>query len=383
MGLLKRLLFILTNIIFIVSCSTSLIIRDIKREAEGLLTFGQVEERRFYSDKMLKPELQLKWNATTNGSQPNSSVLILNEHVIVSDLSGRIYSFDRTTGKQEGFEKFIGAISTAPVVNKLRFYFVVNVKEENFAQFIVFDYLNGKILSENKIAGSVTNELIKVADGVIVLSDIGELIKYNYGGGREWSIKTKSITLSNPAANDENIIFGNIKGELIIVERATGNIIYQEKVSESIESGFTIEDYIVYFGDSSGKLIAFDFNQKKVIWAISTGTKILATPVFNEDTIIIGNLAGDLFGIDKSSGKKKWVLKTKGIINTTPLLTRSFLIQPDFNKKVYFINPSLGLIVKTYEFERRVKLSPVLYDEILFLGTDRGEIFAYQTVEAK
>lgn len=383
MGFLKKFLASILSVIIVYSCSTPFILKNVRLDNNGVYTFGKNENRNFYYDAAISEKLELKWSASTNGSQPNTSVLVLNNFVIVSDLSGRIYAFDKETGKLIGYEKYSGAISTAPVINNLRIFFVLNEKLEFYSTLKMFDYVNNKILAEDKINGAVTNEMLRLDEGMVLLTDRGELIKYNYVGYRDYTVNLKTTTNCNPAANEKFIAFGTLKGELVIVNRNDGTLYYKEKIAGPIESGFTFDSGMIYFGDSNGILYAFDPVNKKIIWQFNTGAKIVATPVYDNSKIIIGNLSGRIIAVDKKNGEKIWVRNTKGIINTTPLLTKTFLIQPDFNKKIYLINASIGSIVDTLEFDRRVKLTPVINDGILFLGSDRGQINAYQTFEVK
>jgi len=382
MGFLKKFLLLILILIFY-SCSTPFILKNGWGNEDAINTYGKNENRNFYYDVAITDKLELKWIASTNGSQSNTSVLILNNYLIVTDLSGRIYAFEKETGKLVGYEKFNGAIYSAPIINNLRIYFVVNEKLEHFSTFKMFDFVNNKILAEDKINGSVTNELLKLNDGIIVLTNRGELIKYNYVGYRNFTINLKTSVNCNPAANDELIVFGTLKGEIVILNRKDGTIYFKEKVCGPIESGFTIENNYIYFGDSNGVLYAFDIVNKKIIWQFNTGSKIVVTPVFDNSKIIVGNLGGRIVAVDKKSGDKIWSINTKGVINTTPILTKTFLIQPDFNKKVYFLNAATGSIVDTIEFDRRVKLSPVIDQGMLFLGSDRGQIYAYKTFDVE
>jgi outer membrane protein assembly factor BamB len=382
-GFLKKIFPLILSVFIVYSCSTPFILKNARYEDDDISTFGKNEKRNFYFDVAITEKLDFKWTASTNGSQPNTSVLILNNYVIVSDLSGRIYAFDKDTGKLIGYEKYNGAISTAPVLNNLRIYFVLNEKHESYSTLKMFDFVNNKILAEDKIIGSVTNELLRLDEGIVVLTDVGELIRYNYVGYRDYSVNLKTSTNCNPAANDKFIAFGTVKGELVILNRSDGTAYFMEKIAGAIESGFTFENDIIYFGDSNGLLYAFDSNSKKIIWQFNTGAKIVATPVFDNSKIIVGNLSGKIVAVDKNNGELIWTQRTKGIINTTPLLTKTLLVQPDFNRKVYFINSSTGSIVDTLEFDRRVKLTPVINDGILFIGYDRGKINAYQTFEVK
>ncbi|MDQ7818509.1 MAG: PQQ-binding-like beta-propeller repeat protein [Melioribacteraceae bacterium] len=378
---MKKLILIISSLALFYSCTNPLILKNSHIDDSGILTFGRTGERNFYYDKSITEFLQLKWTAETNGSQPNSSVLVSGDFVIVSDLSGRVYAFDRTSGKMIGYEKNDGSISTAPVLKYFRLYYAVNEKNHFYSTFKMFDFVNNKVLVEDRISGSVTNEMIRMEDGIAVLTNRGELIKYNYTASRVWSTNLKSSIKSNPATNDHLIALGTMSGELILINKVDGSIVYREKISTSIEGGFTFENDWLYFGDNDGIIYSFDTKSNKIVWRFNTGSKILATPVFDSEKLIVGNLSGRIFAVNKNSGEKIWMVDTKGLINTTPMLTKTFLVQPDNNKKVYMINASLGIIVKTYEFDRRVKLTPVLYDGMIFLGSDRGQIHAYQTFD--
>lgn len=378
MGLLKKIVSIIIALFSIYSCTQHLIVKNMTVDNSGIFMYGKVPQRIFYENISICDSLQLKWIAETNGSQSNTSVVINDDFIFVSDLSGRIYGFDLTTGKLIGYEKYSGSISIAPVLYKLRIYFVVNLKSENYSTFVMQDISNGNKIREEKIEGSVNNELLKLENGIVVLSDRGELIKFNFAGLKEWSVDTKISTRSIPASDGKIILFGNQKGEVIIVSASDGKILFRKKICNGIESGFTIDGNVAYFSDVSGKIYSFDYIEKKVLWFFDTGAKIVVTPVFDSEKIFVGNLSSNLYSIDKKDGHLIWKYESKGVINSTPLLLKNILVQPDFNKKVYLINPSNGMVIKTIKFDTRVKLSPVYFNDMIFLGADRGQIYAYK-----
>lgn len=379
MGFLRKIFLHIISIALLYSCSQPIILKNMSAEDDGYFIFGKSNVRNNFENISITEYLQPLWVSETSGSQANNSVLIYGKYLFAADLSGRIYVFDRNEGKQLGYEKFPGAISANPVIYKLKLFFVVNEREEKYSTFIHFDFVNGKILSEDLITGSVSNELLLLDDGIVVVTDSGEIIKYNLVGTRLWSTKTKTTTQSSPVSDGKVIVFGNQLGEIVIVDCNDGTIKYKEKIADPIESGISMESDTIYFGDRTGKIYSFDIDKKKINWEYNTGSNIKSMPVFDANNVIVGNLAGKVFSIDKSSGEKNWMINTQGVINTTPLLTNSYLYQPDLNKKVHVINKSLGEIVKTYDFERRLKLMPIYYDGIIYLGSDKGEIHAFQT----
>ncbi|MFA5804414.1 MAG: PQQ-binding-like beta-propeller repeat protein [Melioribacteraceae bacterium] len=364
--------------LLLLNCTQPIAFKNMIVGGSGYFMFGKGPERDFFQNKSIKDSIILKWSAETSGSQANTSVVIYDNILFVGDLSGKLYAFDRTSGKMFGYEKYSGSISITPVVNNLRVFFLLNQLNEKYSVLKIFDYLNGNVLLESKISGSVQNEMIKLNDGIVVLTDQGEIIKFNFIGSREWSVNTKVSTKSSPASNGDLILFGNEKGELIAVSSNIGKIKYRMNISNGIEGDFSIEGDYAYFGDNNGKLFCVSVNEGRIVWTVDTKSKILSTPVMNDDKVFVGNLGGEIFCINKSSGKLIWKIETGGVINTTPALFKNYLVQPDLNRKIYFIDTNNGEITKTYDFEKRVKLSPVYYDGILYLGADKGIINAYQ-----
>jgi len=343
--------------------------------------FGGSSERSFHKDLSINNDIELKWSFQTTGSQGNTSIIIYKDILFITDLSGKIYGLDRLTGKLIGNEKYTGSIPIAPVINGVRMFFIVNNLHERFSTFILYDLAGGKILSESKIIGGVNNEMLKLDDGIIVLSDSGELIKFNLVGQRLWSVESKINCKVSPASDGEVIVFGNEKGELITVSADNGETIYRKKICGEICGDFTTDGINTYFGENSGILFSVRMADGKINWAFDTKNKILSSPVLNESQIMIGNLAGDICCLSSDTGIMLWKLTTGGVINTAPLLTKNFLIQPDYNRKIYFIGPQTGKIEKTLDFEGRVKLSPVWYDGILYLGSDKGKLDAYAALQ--
>jgi len=381
MGFLKKIYIKYISpfvLLIFLSCTQPIAFKNMIVGGSGYFMFGKNPERKFFQNISIESDIKLKWSAETSGSQANTSVVIYDYILFVGDLSGKLYAFDRTTGKMFGYEKYTGSISTTPIVNNLRVFILLNQFNEKFSMLKIFDYLNGNVFFESKIYGGVQNEMIKMNDGIVVLTDQGELIKFNFVGARDWSVNTKVATKSSPASNGDLILFGNEKGELIAVSSNTGEIKYRMKISNGIEGNFSINENFAYFGDNSGKLFCVFVNDGKIVWTVDTKSKILSTPVMNDEKVFIGNLAGEIFCIHKLSGKIIWEIGTGGVINTTPVLFKNYLVQPDLNRKIYFIDTNSGEITKAYDFEKRVKLSPVYYDGILYLGADKGIINAYQ-----
>jgi outer membrane protein assembly factor BamB len=127
----------------------------------------------------------------------------------------------------------------------------------------------------------------------------------------------------------------------------------------------------------NGNLYAIDIQNGNVIWKYYSGARIIMAPSAVNGNIYFGNLAGELFCIS-DKGDLIWKISTGGILNATPFATENFLIVPDMDKKFYFVDIKSGKIVKTYNVDGRIRLSPVIFRNILLIGYGRGDLQAYE-----
>jgi outer membrane protein assembly factor BamB len=380
MGFLKNMIQIILLGILLFSCSKQLVLSDLNYNSDGHLMFGKTNERTFYYPFNLGDSLKMKWTADTKGSYKNTSMTFLDEYMFIGDLAGNVYAFELISGKEMGQQKSKGAVNISPIIYTTKIAFVVEELKEVYSTIYFYDYYKGDIISEHVIKGSCSNELVKNDDAVLLLSDNGILFNYSLSGNKKWEIDTKSSVRCAPAMSNDKFIFANLNGEVIAVNINSKEIIYRNKLAQSIQSGITINGKDGYFGDDDGNVTCFDIETGALIWNFETGDQIKSIPVMNDKNLLVGNLKGNIYSLDKNSGELNWDISTGGIINTTPILFDDYLVQPDLFKLIHFVDVETGEIVKQISVEKRLKMSPVYFNNTIYFGMDKGEILAFEIV---
>jgi hypothetical protein len=171
-GLLKNLAKIVLLLLIFTSCTKRLILSDLDLGGKVHPMFGKVPQRTFYHNIDLGDSLSLKWETDTKGSYKNSSPIFLDEYMFTSDLAGRVYAFDLQLGKILGEEKNKGAVSIAPVIYNSKMVYVVEELNEAYSTVYFYDYYNGDYIKEHMIKGSVGNELLKIDDAILMISEM-------------------------------------------------------------------------------------------------------------------------------------------------------------------------------------------------------------------
>lgn len=377
MKVFLKIFFVMFSFVLI-KCSQPIILKNKIDEQKGILQFGITSDRNFFVDKNISYTLEQIWSNETYGSFSNSSLLVYDKYLFVSDLSGRLFVFDRLNGKQIGYEKFSGEILVSPIINSFRIYIPVNNSEKKYSTIITFDFLQGKILNELKIDGKINFELIKADDGILVITNKGEICKVNFIGDLEWKVKLDFEIISNASLKNNLCFLGNNKSELILFDLAKKEIIKKIKLQSNITSGIAFENDFLFFTTEDGTVYSYNYVNNKINWYVKTNSKAITFPVQDSKNIYIGNLGGEYFCFEKISGKIIWKFSSNSLFNSTPLLFNNLIVIPDNNKKVYLRDVKNGNVLSTLNFERRVKLTPLFYEGIIYFGVDRGEIYAYK-----
>lgn len=377
MGFLKKFFYLLILII-LNSCSASLIKVNVKNTNIQHPIFGTNSQRYFFYPIILSDTLNLLWRATTYAGFNNSSVVISDSIVFVSELSGRVYAFFINSGKPAGVIKTKGTIYSSPIVLNYRIYYPLIKKGLNLTELIVYDFFSGKLLHSIEIFDRITNQILFDNNAIYLTAEDGTVYKFSFEMKLIWQLETKSNINCVPALLNDYLFIGNQSGEILKINKNDGKILNRVKISSRFLSGITATDDAIFIADEEGILFSINPRDLNIIFKTPTGAKILMNPAIDFENIFIGNLKGKFFSINKSTGKINWSKNLGGLLNVTPLVTLNKIILPDAFKAIWFLEKQSGLVTKKLELEGRAKLSPVLFNNYLIIGYDDGVLETYE-----
>ena len=364
-------------------CSKKLVFDSLAPSNSYYRQYGAGIENDFYFPDNLGDSLVYKWTAETSGSYSPLSFTCFDSLLFAGDLSGNLYSFNYISGKELGVIKEKGAVSVSPVLDGFKVYYILNNYKNKFFTFIIYDYYNGDIISEKEIESQCDNEMLIFEDGVVILAESGLLLKFSKSGERLWSRETGILSICHPASDGENIIFGNIKGELISVKNKDGRINFRKDIGSGFESGVSVMEGHAYAGDNEGFFYCVNIDSGELIWKINSGAPIKSPAPLDEQNAYIVNLAGRIIAAGRLTGEVIWDKKPGGLFNAAPIVFKDRILVPDLEKRVIIMDKKDGRITSQIDFERRVKMTPLYYRGRVYFGVDKGEIICYQTEGSK
>lgn len=384
MGFLKNLIKIYLSVFLLLlinGCAKSIIKIVGQTDETPVAMFADTGERNFHYPIQFSDSLNLLWENDVHGSFNNSSFLFFDSTVIVHDLGGRIHAFNIYNGKLIGVLKYKGAVFSTPILFNLTIVTALVLNNENNTELIFYDLYSGKEIKTIEIEGKVINQMLKIENDLFLITEDGLAAKYSSKGNEIWRIKLDSFVHSNPAHSNGKIYFGNDNGEFICLDSKSARIIYNKQIGSVFNGGVTIKNELAYLGDDNGVLYAVNLKDGDLEWKFDAGSRILMNPAVNNENVFFGNLAGELFSLKKDTGVLNWKKKFNGaVFSSAPIITNNRIIIPNLFKSVFIVDEKNSDLVKELSFDARVKMTPAIRNNLLFIGYDNGMVRAYEIV---
>lgn len=157
----------------------------------------------------------------------------------------------------------------------------------------------------------------------------------------------------------------------------SGNIvpIWSFQVEDAIRSTPLINDGIVFVGSYDNNLWALDAREGSLVWKFATGGGIGSSPAYSGGMVFVGSTDGALYAVDAYTGNRKWLFKTDGKIYSTPAPAVGLVFFGSDDGKLYAIRPGPAGAREMWHFNAMapVRSSPRVISDRLFFGTDIGE----------
>jgi outer membrane protein assembly factor BamB len=199
-----------------------------------------------------------------------------------------------------------------------------------------------------------------------------------------WEAPAQDGVLGAPAIVGEHVFVGILGGELLCLDRETGDLIWSYKSvkkvpKNSFAPGFlaspTVTDDSVYIGDEDGVFHAINRKTGKQRWVYQTFAEIISSASIVGKTVIFGSYDSNLYCLNMD-GTLNWKYETMDRVNGSPAVSNGFSFVTGCDEHLRVINILTGK--QEYEMNLRTYLiaSPAIKGDMLYVGTYASEVIA-------
>ena len=267
---------------------------------------------------------------------------------------------------------------------------------DNLAKLYLLDASNGKLIWKNEHKVFFISQIKVDRDRFYVLDASNIFTCYSLSNGKKiWEFKgeTKLINSQQQTSviiNNENVIFNNSKGEIISLDKMSGNlnwltptIEYGESLQSFLvkNSDLVLNDKSIYFSNNNNSFFSLDVNLGLVNWKQSINSYL--RPVIIDNIVLTISPKGYLYILEKKSGniirstdifynlkpRKRDKIQISGFISTKEKIYLS-----TNNGKIIVVNIRDGNLDLVYRISRSKISKPYVNNSKLYIIKDNGII---------
>ncbi len=155
-----------------------------------------------------------------------------------------------------------------------------------------------------------------------------------------------------------------------------GKIIWSYDAEEPLILAPSVRGIHSFVVTRSGWLHCVDSETGKGVYKIEVGP-IVAQPSILNNTLLLPERSGDLHAFDTEKLEVIWTYDTEGEIWTTPVIWRRYVFIISWSGHLRCLSLKTGDDIWSYTIDSKVTATPVLAGGTLYIGTEEGEIIAF------
>lgn len=200
------------------------------------------------------------------------------------------------------------------------------------------------------------------------------------------------FTRLTPAIDGDLIYSVDSEGQIFVLNRLSGKVVWNKKTKELISAGISSEHGMLLMANATGELIVLSSEDGSPLWRKQVQGEILSAPRTNGEVVAVQTMNGRIYVMDAKTGDDLWFYENPPPVLTlrgtpSPIVTDNAIYAGFSNGRFMAFNPENGSIL----WEQRVALpqgrselnrmvdihaSPILNEGILYVSSYQGKVSA-------
>jgi outer membrane protein assembly factor BamB len=181
---------------------------------------------------------------------------------------------------------------------------------------------------------------------------------------------------SSPAVWRDQIVVHGMDGNVYVLRRSDGRLLWHYTVGSPVESSPVVIDGVDVFGAWNGTITGLDLRTHKVRWRRSGGCKVTSSVALAGSTLYVGDYCGRLLALRAGNGTLRWSRSVNGRVYGTPAVDAGRVFVPSSTGGSLTAFSTSGRYLWRRSTGSYVYSSPAVADGRVFFGSYNGVFYA-------
>ena len=197
-----------------------------------------------------------------------------------------------------------------------------------------------------------------------------------------WRARVGRAVRGCPAVGDAIIAVGTVDRQVVLLDRATGQVLWRTRLRGTIRAGPLLDRDRLYAGTEAspdGRVYALHLKDGRVLWETRTGS-VEASLALDHDTLFAATEEGVVLRLATADGKVVWRRQLPGAVRAPPVPTPDGLAVATTADTLFLLDRATGAVRRRLATAGAVLGGPALGPEgkTLYLGTAGGHVTAVE-----
>ena len=180
---------------------------------------------------------------------------------------------------------------------------------------------------------------------------------------------------SSPAVAGGAVYVGSDDGRVWSFTARGGAVRWSTRTSGPVRSSPAVAGDTVYVGSDDGRIYALSTRTGRVRWSRGLGGRVTGSPLVADGRVFVGSRGGTFYALDADTGRTRWRHTTWSVWDAAAYADGTVFVGSD-QEKVFAFSATTGRTKWVADVWGRVRSTPAVHGERLYVGTDRGTLYA-------
>lgn len=315
------------------------------------------------------------WVVQTGG--PIEAPLLLDANTIyVGSRDGNMYAIAQDGKRRWSFNAgTLADIGGGALVDDSQVYF-----GSYRGDFYALDRSSGRQRWKLSLGSPVRCTPCWAGSHICVASENGILSVVNTQGKIEWQLNLQDKCYASPVSWERKAVFVAAGQKFYAISAAKRQALWQTNIKGQVRGGPLLEQKHLYYTTSANQVCKQALNGQKA-WEIVVPGNLSEALYVAGERVFVGDKNGIVYCLENASGKVVWqqdtaTVTSSGAITPALLATDNIVIASNSGRRFVVLAKNTGNILWDYEFSEALSGRAVFSQGILYVGTEKGQIYA-------